>query len=118
MPRILQQTKGCGGSGNSQGFGPPDGVPSATMFPTTKTHTIPGQEIPGETNEEETEGLFTYRTADRRGDHPDHRGDCYPELAALAHGGQRSFGRRLDPHHEHGSDFLQLDLRQRLPPVD
>jgi len=35
---------------------------------------------------EETEGLFTYRIADRRGDHSDHRGHRHSELDAVAYG--------------------------------
>src|SRR6266404_4088178 len=38
---------------------------------------------------EETKGLFTYRIADRRGDHPDHRGHRNPEPAACPHFGER-----------------------------
>src|SRR6266568_1418073 len=37
---------------------------------------------------EETEGFLTYRIADRRGDHSDHRGYRYPELAQSQDGGE------------------------------
>src|SRR5258706_543972 len=37
---------------------------------------------------EETEGFFTYRIADRRGDHSDHRGHRYSEFAQGQDGGE------------------------------
>src|SRR4029077_12990645 len=36
----------------------------------------------------ETKGLLTDRIADCRGDHPDHRCNCYPEPAACAYCGE------------------------------
>jgi hypothetical protein len=43
----------------------------------------------GETKRDaETKGFFIDRIADRRRNHPDHRGDRDSELAARPHGGQ------------------------------
>src|SRR6266404_4577743 len=39
-------------------------------------------------SEEEPKGFLPYRIVDRRGDHFDHRGDCHPEPAPFAYGGQ------------------------------
>src|SRR5882762_4105069 len=47
---------------------------------------------------EETEGFFTYRIADRRGDHSDHRGHRHSELDAVAYGRERGFGSGFSPH--------------------
>jgi hypothetical protein len=44
----------------------------------------------------------------------DRRGDCNPELAALPHSGERSFGGWLYPHDRYGRDCLLLDPRRRL----
>src|SRR5439155_5725468 len=52
--------------------------------------------------EEESEGFLSYRIADRRGDHFDHRGDCHPEPAPFAYGGQRSVCSRLHSLDQHG----------------
>ena len=40
----------------------------------------------GDWHHEETEGFFTYRIADRRGHHSDHRGHRHSELDAVPHG--------------------------------
>src|ERR1700739_4139739 len=47
---------------------------------------------------EEAEGFLSYRIADRRGDHSDHRGDCDSELDAREDVGERVFRRWLTAH--------------------
>src|SRR5271167_18335 len=58
----------------------------------------------------ETKGLLTDRTADRGGDHPDHRRDCYPEPVACTYCGERVVRCGIASHHQHGSDLIQLRL--------
>src|SRR5207344_749545 len=50
---------------------------------------------------EEAEGFLTYRVADRRGDHLDHRGHRNSEPTSVAYGGQRSFRGWFDPYDQH-----------------
>src|SRR5262249_32878352 len=69
---------------------------------------------------EETEGLLSYRTLDRRGDHSDHRGNRHPELAALEDRGQRIIGRGFRAYDRHSGSDLPVELGQWLftgPPV-
>src|SRR5208337_1999698 len=54
----------------------------------------------------ETKGFLTNRTADRGGDHPDHRRDCNPDPVACTYCGERVVRGGVDPHPEHGSDFV------------
>src|SRR5258708_20120391 len=50
---------------------------------------------------EETEGFLTYRIADRRGDHSDHRGHRYSEFAQGQDGGKSNVNTSelQHPHH-------------------
>src|SRR5215472_7982768 len=64
----------------------------------------------GKFRDAETEGFFTYRAADRGGDHPDHRSNRDSELASRPHGGQRVVCCLVDSYHQHGGSYLQLDL--------
>src|SRR5437016_5689590 len=59
---------------------------------------------------EEAKGFLSYRIADRRGDHSDHRGHRHSELAALENRSQRIIRCGRGSHHRHrGSDvFFQL----------
>jgi hypothetical protein len=41
---------------------------------------LPGNFLSGGVSNEKAEGLFSYRIADRRGDHSDHRGHRNPQL--------------------------------------
>src|SRR5580704_14623802 len=58
----------------------------------------------------ETKGLLTDRTADRGGDHPDHRRDCYPEPITRTYCGERVVRSGVGSYTEHSTDFLQLRL--------
>src|ERR1700733_11989433 len=71
---------------------------------------------PRRNNEEEPEGLFTHRVADRRGDHFDHRGHRNSEPASRAYRGKRSFGSRLDAHDRYRGNQLQQQLPDRPGP--
>jgi hypothetical protein len=62
---------------------------------------------------EETKGLFPDRTADRRGDHLDHRGHRNPELDAFEDGSESVFGRRISPNHQYRDGDLFDELSQR-----
>jgi hypothetical protein len=63
-------------------------VQSTGLYPARDTAEISGINSQGENrNEEEPEGFLTYRIADRRGDHFDHRGNRDPELAPRSDGG-------------------------------
>src|SRR5215471_2913013 len=55
---------------------------------------------------EEAEGFLSYRIADRRGDHSDHRGYRYSELAQGTHFGERVFRGWLSPHLDHGEHAI------------
>src|SRR5437016_12519281 len=63
---------------------------------------------------EEAKGFLSYRIADRRGDHFDHRGDCHPEPAPFAYGGQRSVRSRFAPHAQYGGRnvFVHISARR------
>src|SRR5262249_48189288 len=63
---------------------------------------------------EEAEGFFPYRTADRRGDHFDHRGDRYPQPAALEDRGQRILCGGFGAYDRHGRSHLFLVLGNGL----
>src|SRR5580698_9481901 len=65
-------------------------------------------------NEEEPEGFLTYRIADRRGDHFDHRGYRDPELAPRSDGGARIFGGRLGSHDRYLAGYVPVHLGYRL----
>src|ERR1700735_3402184 len=67
-------------------------------------------------NEEESEGFCTYRIADRRGDHFDHRGYRNSELASRPYGGQSVFRGRVSSHACYLEHHVQLDLGQRFCP--
>ena len=62
----------------------------------------------------DTKGLHTDRTAHRRGDHRDHRGDRGARPSARAHGGQRSVGDRLAARRQQRGTGLQHELRAGL----
>jgi hypothetical protein len=47
---------------------------------------------------EEAEGFLSYRIADRRGDHFDHRGHRNPEPHSFQNGSERVFGSGLSPY--------------------
>src|ERR1700735_734107 len=66
-------------------------------------------------NEEESEGFFTHRIADRRGDHFDHRGYRNSELASRPHGGQRSVSSRFNPYDQYVRCHLFLDMGRSVP---
>src|SRR6202008_4241805 len=63
---------------------------------------------------EETEGFLSYRIADRRGDHSDHRGYRYSELAALENRSERIIRGGLSSHHQHGGSDVSVELGQRF----
>src|SRR5262249_25137074 len=60
------------------------------------------------------EGLFTYRVADRRGDHSDHRGYRDSELAAFKDRRQRILGCGFGAYDRHRGSNVLLDLGYRL----
>src|SRR5260370_41720958 len=50
---------------------------------------------------------LSYRVADRRSDHSDHRGHRHSEPPPVPYGRERGFGSRFSPHHQYGgSDVL------------
>src|SRR6202008_2919132 len=63
---------------------------------------------------EETEGFLSYRIADRRGDHSDHRGHRYSELAALENRSERIIRGGLSSHHQHRGSDVSVELGQRF----
>src|SRR5437879_342144 len=64
---------------------------------------------------EEAKGFLTYRVADRRGDHSDHRGHRNSEPPPVPYGRQRGFGSRFSPHHQHrGSDLFHYVPERRF----
>src|SRR5213078_1162634 len=63
--------------------------------------------------EEESKGFLSYRIADRRGDHFDHRGDCHPEPAPFAYGGQRSVRSRFAPYAQYGGRNVFVHVSER-----
>src|SRR6266702_6673446 len=75
------------------------------------------ESFPGEQkSEEEAKGFLSYRIADRCGDHFDHRGDCHPEPAPFAYGGQRSVRSRFAPYAEYGGCDVFIHLSERWLP--
>src|SRR5215469_300396 len=64
----------------------------------------------GKNRDAETEGLFTYRVADRGRDHSDHRCDRHSEPAARAYCGERVVRGQRYPYHQHGRNFLLLSI--------
>src|SRR6266850_3127092 len=64
-------------------------------------------------SEEESKGFLSYRIADRRGDHFDHRGDCHPEPAPFAYGGQRSVRSRFAPYAQYGGRNVFVHVSER-----
>src|SRR2546425_13141304 len=55
---------------------------------------------------EETEGFLSYRIADRRGHHSDHRGHRYSEFAQGQDGGERILSGWCDSYSQHRSGQL------------
>src|SRR5260370_7658725 len=52
---------------------------------------------------------LSYRVADRRGDHSDHRGHRHSEPPPVPYGRERGFGSGFTPYHQHrGSDLCHL----------
>src|SRR4029077_2392576 len=70
---------------------------------------------------EEAKGFLSYRVADRRGDHSDHRGYRNSEPPPVPYGRERGFGSRYSPHHQYRGNNLSDDLsdgwicRNRFP---
>src|SRR5437016_7952094 len=63
---------------------------------------------------EEAKGFLSYRIADRRGDHFDHRGHRHSELAAFENRSERVVCCRFGPHDRHFPGDLFLILGHRL----
>src|SRR5712671_954189 len=67
----------------------------------------------GDLRDAETEGFFTYRIADRGGDHFDHRCHRDPELAARSYSGERVLCGLVHPYRQHSRSQLYLGLSDR-----
>src|SRR5216683_2765807 len=65
-------------------------------------------------NHEEAKGFLAYRIADRRGDHSDHRGYRYSELAALEDRSERIIRSGLGSYYQHGGSDVSVQLGQRF----
>src|SRR6266852_8702948 len=59
---------------------------------------------------EETKGFLSYRVADSRGDHSDHRGYCHSEPAPVPYGRERGFGSGFSPHDQYGGSYVLHDV--------
>jgi hypothetical protein len=72
-------------------------------------------EIEGEINHAiSAKRVFTYRVADRCGDHPDHRGNRHSQSFAESDSSQSGFSHREPADHEHGGGELPVHLQHGI----